>query len=204
MCCFRRWTKQPRATARTSARCIVGTIYQSNHALQTLNTATVFSASLFFAAIFLTSLPLPRSVWTAPLLVQLSPANACKEKWPRLKVMGGTGVPFKWYICPPAWAQCISFCKNNHLKKKKEAAWKRWTKNLQCHRPETQAIKQVLLILCRLSTLKWWFKIIFYNSNRENDIPAIDTACLAGLVSMNHKDDFGTIILRQKKYTVLL
>lgn len=100
MCCFRRWTKQPRATARTSARCIVGTIYQSNHALQTLNTATVFSASLFFAAIFLTSLPLPRSVWTAPLLVQLSPANACKEKWPRLKVMGGTGVPFKWYICP--------------------------------------------------------------------------------------------------------
>lgn len=41
----------------------------------------------------------------------------------------------------------------------------------------------------------------FYNSNRENDIPAIDTVCVAGLDSMNHKDDF---ILRQKKYTVLL
>lgn len=44
----------------------------------------------------------------------------------------------------------------------------------------------------------------FYNSNRENDIPATDTACLAGLGSVNHKDDFGLIILRQKKYTVLL
>lgn len=44
----------------------------------------------------------------------------------------------------------------------------------------------------------------FYNSNRENDIPAIDIVCLAGLVSMNHKDDFGTIIFRQKKYSVAL
>lgn len=44
----------------------------------------------------------------------------------------------------------------------------------------------------------------FYNSNRENDIPAVDTVCLAGLGSTTLKDDFGTIVLRQKKYTVLL
>lgn len=52
--------------------------------------------------------------------------------------------------------------------------------------------------------LEMMIQNLFYNSNRENNIPAIDTACLAGVVSMNHKDDFGTIILRHKKYTVLL
>lgn len=62
--CFRCWTKQTHVHARTSARCIMGTIYQSHHALQALNTATVFRASLsrssfFPPAIFLTSLPLP-------------------------------------------------------------------------------------------------------------------------------------------------
>lgn len=51
--CFRCWTKQPKTCARTSARCIMGAIYQSHHALQALNTATVFSV---FAAIFLTAL----------------------------------------------------------------------------------------------------------------------------------------------------
>lgn len=142
-----------------------GTIYQSNHALQTLNTATVFSASLFFAAIFLTSLPLPRSVWTAPLLVQLSPANACKEKWPRLKVMGGTGVPFEWYPPSPLplehnaphFVKTITW-KTEKLHEKMDK------KNVGCHRLETQTIKQVILILCHLSTSKWWLKIIFYDS----------------------------------------
>ena len=48
--CFRCWTKQPPTRARTSARCIMGTIYQSHHALQALNTATVFLcvSPLFF------------------------------------------------------------------------------------------------------------------------------------------------------------
>lgn len=53
--CFRCWTKQPQPHAKSSARCIMGTIYQSHHALQALNTATVFFVTLFFAAIFLTS-----------------------------------------------------------------------------------------------------------------------------------------------------
>lgn len=44
--CFRCWTKQPQLHARTSVRCIMGTIYQSHHAVQALNTATVFRASL--------------------------------------------------------------------------------------------------------------------------------------------------------------
>lgn len=64
--CFRCWTKQPRLHARTSVRCIMGTVYQSHHALQALNTATVFRASLPLSlsfsppplAIFLTSLSL--------------------------------------------------------------------------------------------------------------------------------------------------
>ena len=47
--CFRCWTRQPWPRARTSARCIMGTIYQSHHVLQALNKATVFCASLFFS-----------------------------------------------------------------------------------------------------------------------------------------------------------
>lgn len=88
--CFRCWTKQPQTGARTTARCTAETDYQCHHVLRALNTATVF----FFFCCHL-SLSLPLSVWTDPLLVQLSLANACKEKWPRLKVMGGTGVLLK-------------------------------------------------------------------------------------------------------------
>lgn len=91
--CFRCWTKQPQPHARTSARCIMGTIYHSHHAQQALNTATVFCASLSLVLCHLSHLSL--SLWTAPLLVQLSLSNACKEKWLRPKVTGGTGVLFK-------------------------------------------------------------------------------------------------------------
>lgn len=89
--CFRCWTKQPRLHARISVRCIMGTVYQSHHALQALNTATVFRASLPLSLSFS---PPPSCnlshLSLAPLLVQLSLYNACKEKW--LKVTGGTGV----------------------------------------------------------------------------------------------------------------
>lgn len=97
--CFRCWAKQPRLHARTSARCIMGTIYQSHHALEALNTATVFSVSLLRCYLSLAR-ALSVCLWTAPLLVQLSLSNACKEKWLRLKVTGGTGVLFEWKICP--------------------------------------------------------------------------------------------------------
>lgn len=81
--CFRCWTKQPPTRARTSARCIMGTIYQSHHALQALNTATVFlcvSPLFFHCHLSHLSLSLSPPLWTAPLLVQLSLSNACKEK----------------------------------------------------------------------------------------------------------------------------
>lgn len=63
---FRHWGKQLQLHARTSARCIMGTVYQSHHALQALNTATVFWSfvslslpppSLLFPEVFLTSFP---------------------------------------------------------------------------------------------------------------------------------------------------
>lgn len=69
--CFRCWTKQPRTGARTMARCTAETAYQCHHELQLLNTAPVFCASLLFFCCHL-SLALPSSVWTDPLLVQLS------------------------------------------------------------------------------------------------------------------------------------
>lgn len=46
--CFRCWIKQPRVSARTTARCIAETVYQCHCVLRALNTATVFCASLFF------------------------------------------------------------------------------------------------------------------------------------------------------------
>lgn len=59
---FRRWAERLRASAkkpRPGASCVGGgAVYQSHHAPHTLNTATVFGASLSIAAIVLTSLPL--------------------------------------------------------------------------------------------------------------------------------------------------
>lgn len=71
--CFRCWAKQPRLRARTSARCIMGAIYQSHHALEALNTATVFCASLSSTLPSFSPLSLSLS---APLPLQLSLSNA--------------------------------------------------------------------------------------------------------------------------------
>lgn len=100
--CFRCWTKQTQVHARTSARCINGDYLSIPPCTASSKYSHCFpciSLSLFFfSPCNLSHLsPSPSLfLWTAPLLVQLSLYNACKEKWPRLKVTGGTGVPFKW------------------------------------------------------------------------------------------------------------
>lgn len=107
--CFRCWTKQLQTHARTSARCIMGTIYQSHHALQALNTATVFCASLFFAAIFLTSFSLSWRLlcWCSCLFLMPVKKSGWGWKWWEEQVCC---LSDKFAL---TGAQCTSVNKNN-------------------------------------------------------------------------------------------